>query len=289
MAPPRSDLRRPRHLGCPTEDDSGRRDQPRIAQADMTPLVDQLLSSLAYIDTLDNRQIGTHTWSAQLVPLIWCATNDWSCEQLGRALTSRGRGQEALHALRQWWARQGVSSPTSALPVMRQIAGRAPRCDVPRVLGYLHAALQERIVLLSGTDVLIPLDLVRHDPTTQRATQGAEPAPATRRPSTGTRSDSPVHDSSPDLGAAPSTTVNPAALISTARSTDSLAAAVGRPSPLAGVPMGPPSRPPLLDAGYEHQEAPDDVHATPTDAADPDIVRSVLERLPNELILIAHT
>ena len=74
-----------------------------------------------------------HTRSDQLVPLIWCATSDSSCDQLRQALLEQHRGQEALMAFRVWWIEQGVHSANKAIPILTNIARqqgvRGPLCD----------------------------------------------------------------------------------------------------------------------------------------------------------------
>ena len=107
-----------------------------------------------------------HTWSEQLVPLVWCATSDDTYDLLRQALAEHRRGQGALATMRGWWIEQGVHSPGAAIDVMNNIARQHPACEAPaRPHQYLQAPLQEGILALSGAAILVPTDLVqpRHD------------------------------------------------------------------------------------------------------------------------------
>ena len=101
---------------------------PRNASA--RSLIDMIIASLPYLSTLNNRQIGTHTWSNQLVPLIWCATQDDTYEQLREALIAAERGYSALTAFRAWWIGQGIHTAENAKhtldAIARQVGVRGP-------------------------------------------------------------------------------------------------------------------------------------------------------------------
>ena len=59
-----------RNRSAQEAEQGGPRQGAIVLVPNMTPQINQLIGSLAYIDSLDNRQIGNHTWSAQLVPFI---------------------------------------------------------------------------------------------------------------------------------------------------------------------------------------------------------------------------
>ena len=63
-------------------------------------LINRLVRSLPYLESLTLNQIGSHTWSDQLVPIIWRTTADSSCDQMRLALRSHNRGVEALETVR---------------------------------------------------------------------------------------------------------------------------------------------------------------------------------------------
>ena len=132
-------------------------------------LIDRIIGSLPYFSTLSTRQIGSHTWSDQLVLLIWCATRDSTCEQLREALTAAGRGHEALTAFRSWWIGQGVYTPEDAVhtlnTIARQLGVRGPPI---RRYQYLQAPIQEHLATLSGAEFAVGSDLVR----TQQTSEG---------------------------------------------------------------------------------------------------------------------
>ena len=132
-------------------------------------LIDRIIGSLPYLSTLSTRQIGSHTWSDQLVPLIWCATRDSTCEQLREALTAAGRGHEALTAFRSWWIGQGIYTPEDAVHILniiaRQLGVRGPPI---RRYQYLQAPIQEHLATPSGAEFVVASDLVR----TQQTNEG---------------------------------------------------------------------------------------------------------------------
>ena len=131
--------------------------------------IDRIMGSLPYLSTLNNRQIGSHTWSDQLVPLIWCATCDSTCEHPKGALTEAGRGHEALMAFRKWWVEQGIHTPEDAIPILniiaRQLGVRGPPI---RCYQYLQAPVQEHIATLSGAELVVGSDLVRPQQASER-------------------------------------------------------------------------------------------------------------------------
>ena len=125
-------------------------------------LIDRIIGFLPYLSTLNARQIGTHTWSDQLVPLIWCATQDNTCEQLREALAAADRGHEALTAFRSWWIEQGIHTAEDAVRTLniiaRQVGVRGPPI---RRYQYLQAPIQEHLATLSGAEFVVASDLVR--------------------------------------------------------------------------------------------------------------------------------
>ena len=130
--------------------------QAREPAANMVlTLIDKITRSIPYPSTLDTRQLGSHTWSDQLVPLIWCATCDNTCEQLRRALAELDRGHEALMAFRTWWIEQGVHTAEDAIPLLNTIARQQGVRGPPmRCYQYLQAPVQEHIAALSGAEYL---------------------------------------------------------------------------------------------------------------------------------------
>ena len=140
-------------------------------------LIDRIIVSLPYLSTLNTRQIGTHTWSDQLVPLIWCATQDNTCEQLREALTAADRGHEALTAFRSWWIEQGIHTSEDAVHTLnviaRQVGVRGPPI---RRYQYLQAPIQEHIATLSGAEFVVASDLVRTQQTSEGPRIGCTPA-----------------------------------------------------------------------------------------------------------------
>ena len=74
-----------------------------------------LILSLPRLARLDNRQLGVHTWSEQLVPLIWRAASDDTYDLLRQALAEHQRGQGALATMRGWWIEQEVHTPGAAI------------------------------------------------------------------------------------------------------------------------------------------------------------------------------
>ena len=132
-------------------------------------LIGKIIGSWPYLSTLSTRQIGTHTWSDQLVPLIWRTTQDSTCEQLREALTSAGRGHEALTAFRTWWIGQGIYSTEDAVHILNSIALQlGVGCQPIRRYQYLQAPIQEHLATLSGAEFVVASDLVR----TQQANEG---------------------------------------------------------------------------------------------------------------------
>ena len=132
-------------------------------------LIDRIIGSPLYLSTLSTRQIGSHTWSDQLVPLIWRATRDSTCEQLREALAAAGRGHKALTAFRSWWIGQGIYTPEDAIHILniiaRQLGVRGPPI---RRYQYLQAPIQEHLATLSRAKLVVGSDLVR----TQQASEG---------------------------------------------------------------------------------------------------------------------
>ena len=127
-------------------------------------LIDRIIRSIPYLSTLRTRQLGSHTWSDQLVPLIWCATCDSAREQLRRALTTSDRGHGALMSFRTWWIEQGVHTAEGAVPLLNTIARQLGVRGPPiRCYQYLQAPIQEHIAALSGAEYrkLLGHDLVR--------------------------------------------------------------------------------------------------------------------------------
>ena len=132
-------------------------------------LIDRIIGSLPYLSTLSARQIGPHTWSDQLVPLIWCATCDSTCEHLRGALTEAGRGHEALMAFRTWWIEQGIHTAEDAIPILNTIARQlGVRGPPTRCYQYLQAPVQEHIATLSGAELVVGSDLVRPQQASER-------------------------------------------------------------------------------------------------------------------------
>ena len=128
----------------------------------ITALVNRLVLSLPYLATPDTRQIGMHTWSEQLLPLIWCATSDSSCDRLRQVLLEQHRGQEALMAFRVWWVEQGVHAANEAIPILNNIARQQGVRGPPmRCYKYLQAQLVlEHFAIHSRADCLVARDLI---------------------------------------------------------------------------------------------------------------------------------
>ena len=125
-------------------------------------LIDRIIRSIPYFSALSTRQLGSHTWSDQLVPLIWRATCESACEQLRRALTTSDRGHDALMFFRMWWIEQGVHTAEDAVPllntIVRQLGVRGPPI---RCYQYPQAPIQEHIAAPSGAEFPVGHDLVR--------------------------------------------------------------------------------------------------------------------------------
>ena len=123
-------------------------------------LINRLVLSWPCLATLGTRQIGMHTWSDQLMPLIWRATSDSSCDQLRQVLLEQHRGQEALMAFRVWWVEQGVHSASEAIPILNNIARQQGVRGPPvRCYQYLQAPVQEQAATRSRADSLVARDL----------------------------------------------------------------------------------------------------------------------------------
>ena len=133
-----------------------------------TPVSTQLLPSstswfahcLTWQRSIPGKSV-THVERPAIVPLIWCATSDSSCDQLRQVLLEQNRGQEALMAFRVWWIEQGVHSASEAIPILNNIARQQGVRGPPmRCYQYLQAPVQEHIAILSRAERLAARDLI---------------------------------------------------------------------------------------------------------------------------------
>ena len=124
-------------------------------------LEQQLIASLPRLDAMDLQQASAHTWSAQLVPLIWCASEESAATALRTMLSDSDRGHGALDAIAAWWRGQGVDRAEGAIPVLRGIAASCGAGPGPaRRAEYLDARVQEEVIARSETDALVQQDLL---------------------------------------------------------------------------------------------------------------------------------
>ena len=134
--------------------------EPRLVR-----LAQQLIASLPRLDAMDLQQASAHTWSAQLVPLIWCASEESATSALRTMLSDNDRGHGALDAIAAWWRAQGVDRAERAIPILRGIAASSGAGPGPaRRAEYLDARVQEEVVARSETDALVQQDLLSRTP-----------------------------------------------------------------------------------------------------------------------------